>query len=119
MRKVGSASLYLSRHPVGGCFPWPRTWQAAPSSPPRSALDADAGEQFLGGLDVGVLFAPVFGEVAAEGCGQDGFAQAVDQGGDAVEVLFGFAGALEQLFNLVDDTALLVDIWSNERNAVT
>ena len=62
-------------------------------------------------VGVGVLLAPLFGEVAAEGCGQDGLAEAFEEGWDGVEGLFGVSAAGGEFFDFGDYAALFVEGW--------
>jgi hypothetical protein len=54
-----------------------------------------------------VLGAPLLGEVAAEGGGEDGLAELLEQGGDGVERVARAPAALLQGLELGDDAALL------------
>ncbi|AGP41861.1 hypothetical protein SCE1572_49645 [Sorangium cellulosum So0157-2] len=80
-----------------------------PSPPP---LGADALQQLLGRLHVGVLLPPIGGEVAAEGGREHRLAEALEERGDGVKRLLRAAALGGESFDLGDDTAL----FSNWRN---
>lgn len=55
--------------------------------------------------------APVLREVAAEGGGEDGALELLEERGDAVEGLLGLLGVREKGVDLVDDAPLLRSWW--------
>ncbi|KYF81815.1 hypothetical protein BE20_44020 [Sorangium cellulosum] len=75
-----------------------------PSPPP---LGADALQQLLGRLHVGVLLPPLGGEVAAEGGREHGLSEALEERGDGVERLLCAAALGGEGLDLGDDAALL------------
>jgi len=58
-----------------------------------------------------VFVAPVFGEVAAEGGGKDGFAELVEQGRDGVQSLLRPAAALAQAAGTIRARRTGQDLW--------
>jgi len=69
-------------------------------------LSADAFEEGRRGFGVGVGGAPIAGEVAAEGGGEDGLAEFFEEGGHGVEGFARAAAAGLEGFELGDDSAL-------------
>jgi hypothetical protein len=57
---------------------------------------------------VGVVLAPLLGEVASEGGAEDGLAELLEQRRDAAQGLLGGVGALLEDFYLGDKALLLV-----------
>jgi len=68
----------------------------------------DALEKLTGRLDVWMIFAPVFGELAFDSGSEDGGLVAFEVGLDALEIGDGFVEAGELFFNLRDDEHLLI-----------
>ena len=75
--------------------------------PLRPTFGEDAFEEFAGWFDVGMLLAPVFGQLAFDGGFEDGSFVAFEVGLDALEIGDGFVEAGELLFDLRDDALLL------------
>ena len=75
----------------------------------RSAKDTF--EEFAGWFDVGMLLAPVFGQLPFDGGFEDGGFVAFEVGFDALEVGDGFVEAGELFFDLRDDAALFIPLW--------
>ena len=71
----------------------------------------DAFEEFAGWFNVGMLLAPVFGELPFDGGFEDGSFVAFEVGLDALEIGDCFVEAGELLFDLRDDCVLLIR-WS-------
>ena len=74
--------------------------------PAAAAFGTDAVEEDGGRFDVGMLRAPVGGEVASEGGRQDGLAELFEQRRNGLERSPGFAAPLLQRLNFGDDAAL-------------
>ena len=62
----------------------------------------DAFEEFAGWFDIGMLLAPVFGQLPFDGGFEDGSFVAFEVGFDALEVGDCFVEAGELLFDLLD-----------------
>ena len=91
----------FARLQLSGFFVFPSAFPLA------TAFGEDAGEEFGGGFDVGVGFAPVFGELAFDGGFEDGGFVAFEVGLDAFKIGDGFVEAGELFFDLLDDAILL------------
>jgi hypothetical protein len=77
--------------------------------PATTALGADALQQHVRGFHVRVGGAPVLREVAAEGSGEDGALELLQQRRQAFEAGLRGAAPLEDGVEFVDDAALLVE----------
>src|SRR5262249_58534118 len=94
------------------CVRWCRFLVCAFPVPFRPTLREDAFEEFAGGFDIWIRFAPFFGEFAFDGGFEDGGFVALEIGLDALQVGDRFVETGELFFDLRDDLFLLFWRWN-------